>query len=125
MMELTAKNVSAVFDDCLFRWDEDHTDFVAGDAVMMRVGFHPDRLESHKGDVGSMLSQLSDDFREGRGGGMTFLNACMTRAGVQWGEHANIDQLIALGTATGQAIIAPREMWSLLPGGMPYFSVKL
>ena len=50
----------------------------------------------------------------------------MTKSGEQWGEHMNIEQLLALGIATGQAgYPMPKEMWKMLPGGMPYFTVKV
>jgi hypothetical protein len=55
---------------------------------------------------------------------MSFLNACMTKDDNQWGEHQNMEQLLALGIAIGYArILLPRNMWSVLPGGVPYFSV--
>lgn len=121
---LTASRVEEIFMDCLFRYGEPTETHIVGEGVMTKAGFHPERLAGHKDEIRSMLHQLSDDFLEDKGGGMSFLNACVTRDGDQWGEHCNIDQLLALGAATGQAkVLMPREMWSMFPGGMPYFSV--
>jgi hypothetical protein len=49
----------------------------------------------------------------------------MTAEGKQWGEHSNIEELLCLGTAIGKVHFQfPRDMWSMFPGGMPYFSVS-
>ena len=121
---LTAGNVNEVFMDCLFRDGEDTSKAVVAEGVMQKFGFHPDRLEAHKTEIREMLECLPDDFQPDKGGGTSFLNACMTKEGEQWGEHSNIEQLLALGIATKQAaMLMPREMWNILPGGMPYIGV--
>jgi hypothetical protein len=36
-----------------------------------------------------------------------------------------MDELVCLGLAIGRiAFLMPREMWEMLPGGMPYIVVK-
>ncbi len=71
------------------------------------------------------LLALPDSFQASGGGGMSFLNACMDRNGVQWGEHRDIEQLFCLGTALKLcSLCLPRDMWDALPGGMPYYVVK-
>jgi len=124
-MELTSKNVQEVFLDCLFREEEtDRTNYVVGEGVIHRFGFHPERLASHKDDIKTMLDQLPEQFQLDKGGGWSFLNACDRKDGVQWGEHPNIEQLMALGLASKQAtLLMPRELWRAMPGGMPYFVV--
>ena len=123
-VKLTSARVEEILIDCLFREGEPTEPRILGDGVMRSAGFHPERLESHKPEILALLHELSDDFWEGKGGGMSFLNACVDRHDNQWGEHINIDQLLMLGTATGQAkILMPRAMWGMFPGGMPYFSV--
>jgi hypothetical protein len=132
-MELTAQNVNDVFMFCMFKDDEvakvkGPEDFVLGDGVMVRVGFHPERLQQSKENVRELLSHLSSDFMttEGGGKGSSFLNACMTKTGVQWGEHKNVDELLMLGLALGFInYCLPREKWNFFPGGMPYFAVTL
>ena len=124
-MELTTENVDLIFRDCLYNEGENTDDHVAVECVTNNFGFHPGRLESHKEEIGKLLSELPDEFHDTKGGGMSFLNACVTRHDQHWGEHRSIEQLLALGIGTKQArILLPRSMWSVLPGGMPYFSVS-
>lgn len=124
MSKLTATAVEAVFMDCLFKEGEDTSNPVVGDGVIHKFGFHRDRLAAHEPEIKAMLNELPDEFQSDKGGGWSFLNACMTRDSEQWGEHQNIEQLMALGIASGKAkLMMPREMWSILPGGMPYFQV--
>ncbi len=134
MLELTVRNVETVFKECLFTDDEldEHRrpkpglEIAEARAVVHSFGFNKARLETRKEEIRQLLSQLPANFREGVGEGWSFLNACLREDGTQWGEHVNIEQLLALGIATEQAkILMPREMWSIFPGGVPYFSVKV
>lgn len=123
-MELTAENVHTVFMDCLFNDDEPTENHIIGEGIMMKCGFNPERLHNHEADIVSMLDELPQEFKEKGGGGWSFMNACVTKTGVQWGQHRNVDQLVTLGLAIKKVKFQlPREMWSILPGGMPYFSV--
>ncbi len=132
-MNLTAANVNKILLDCLFTEAElkacngKPEKFVMAEGVMRNVGFHPDRLESHRADVAAMLSELPPEFmHDNSSGGWSFLAACMTKNGEQWGEHPNIDELLLLGGALNMVkYLLPREMWNVLPGGMPYFTVNL
>jgi hypothetical protein len=48
----------------------------------------------------------------------------MDRRGYQWGEHASMESLICLGIAAGFVrYCLPRDLWTSLPGGLPYFVV--
>jgi hypothetical protein len=39
--------------------------------------------------------------------------------------HATMEQLILLGVGIGKVkSLMPREMWDVLPGGMPYYVVE-
>lgn len=123
--KLTAERVEAVFMDCLFRDGEDTTAHVLANGITVTVGFHPGRLGGHKADIEEMLSQLPDPFMKSKGGGYSFLSACEDRNGVQWGQHRNMEQLFQLGIGIGKVIcLMPRDMWSVLPGGMPYYVVE-
>ncbi len=130
-MNLTAANVNQVFVDCLFTTEEmrqangnpDPAIIVEG--IGVKFGFHPGRLESHRADVASMLSELPPEFMKNGGGGWSFLNACVTKDGVQWGEHQSINELVCLGLGLNMVQwMFEREMWQDLPGGMPYFVVN-
>lgn len=125
VMKLTAQNVESVLTDCLFKDGEDTTNYVKAECVMMKIGFNPERLEGHKENIEKMLKQLPKEFMKDGGGGYSFLNACVTAEGEEWGGHSDIDNLLCLGIAAGKAKIQlPREMWSAFPGGMPYFVVN-
>jgi hypothetical protein len=122
--KLTAEAVEAVFMVCLYQDGEDTTNHVKAVGVMNNVGFDPVRLESHRGEIVELLNLLPEAFHEKTGGGMTFLNACVDREGHQWGEHINVEQLMLLGLAIKRVrYCLPKELWSALPGGMPYFMV--
>ena len=126
MQQLTSGKVSEIFKNCLFK-DKEIIDGkpivtpLVGKGVINDFGFHPERLTSYKAEILNMLKQLPDSFMKSKGGGMSFLNACMTKDDIQWGEHRNIEQLFALGEAL--KIVSypmPKDMWHILPGGMPY-----
>ena len=41
------------------------------------------------------------------------------------GMYSNVDQLVCLGNAIGKVkFLMPRDMWPILPGGMPYIAIK-
>jgi hypothetical protein len=122
---LTADRVSEVFLDCLFQQGEDTTERVVAEGIVSTVGFHPRRLEGHRKDIEEMLAELPDSFMASKGAGASFLNACLDRNGRQWtGLHQTMEQLFQLGLAIGRVTACvSREMWHLLPGGMPYYTV--
>lgn len=123
---LTAERVESIFTSCLFKDDEDKSEYVPAPGITTNVGFHPGRINGHKDEIAEMLNELSDEFQESSGGGMSFLNACNDKHGVQWtGMHQTMEHLFQLGLAVGKVTcLMPREMWSALPGGMPYYVVN-
>lgn len=109
-----------------FAFCKGRADVVMAEGIASRgFAFHAGRLEESRGAVRAMLAELPENAREdSEGGGISFLSACMDREGNQWGEHRNVEQLLSLGAALGLVrFLLPREMWSILPGGMPYFAV--
>ena len=76
-------------------------------------------------EVRDMLSRLPEPFHRTKGGGWLFLNACNDRNGVQWTDfHQQMEQLFQLGIGLGLVkCLMSREMWSILPGEMPFYSV--
>lgn len=129
---ISADRVEEILRDCLYRPDEmaegdevpEGTVIVEG--IINTFGFHPQRLESHRGEVRDMLMNLPTQFRQSEDGGWSFLNACQDRNDVQWtGLHRTMDHLVVLGIGLSLADWSlPRDIWSALPGGMPYFVVK-
>lgn len=139
-MELTAKNLKEITLDSLYRDEEvsslpkdgsaKEEDFPEGtifaEGVMNRFAFHRERLEAHREEVKSMLEQLSDDFFVQKGGGMSLMQMPFTKDGQQYGEQRDADILYVLGNALGYCKwVLPRQMWSMLPGGMPYIQINL
>lgn len=133
-MKLTSKVVNDIIRDCFFTDDEAELidrddlpeDAVTAEGLVMKVAFKRDRLESHRQEIIELLSQLPEAFHEKTGGGWSFLNACNTVEGVQWGEHRNVEELLLLGLAIGKVeYLFQRQNWDILPGGAPYFVVKL
>jgi hypothetical protein len=126
-MKLTAKNVEDLFIDCLFKDGEDISKAVTVHGVMMKVGFHPERLEKNRFAITELLLQCHGDFMEsGEAKGMSFLNFCQDKNDELWtGVHAVCDNLICLGLAIEKVVfLLPREVWGVLPGGMPYLQIK-
>lgn len=122
---LNAERVNAVFCDCVFQDGEDTKVHIQAEGITGKVGFHPRRLESHRAEIETMLDELPENFRQSGGGGWTFLNACNDRHGNQWtGLHLRMEQLFQLGIGIGKVqSCLPRELWSALPGGMPYYII--
>lgn len=76
--------------------------------------------------ISELLVELPNEFQASKGGGWSFLNACLTRDGEQWTDlHLVMEKLFMLGIAAGKARwLMPRDMWKAFPGGMPYVVVN-
>lgn len=124
-MELSSENIEKVIRVCLYRNGEEILNPVLSHGVIMKIGFHPDRIKQNTDNILSMLKCLPDDFMVSKGGGTSFLNACQNRDGVQWADlHDTVDKLVVLGLACKKlSFTMPREMWHILPGTMPYLTV--
>ena len=125
-MELTAENVSRIFKDCLSS-EKKGKDVVLVPSVVENVefAFDTNKLTLYKSEILSMIGELSEHFHERSGGGWSFLQLCMKRNGTQWtGLHAVMDQLLCLGIGIKtMKYLLPRQMWHVLPGGMPYVAI--
>lgn len=124
--KLKADKVNSIFMDCLFKESENKDNFIKAEGITIKTGFHPDRLTNHKQEIEEMLQDLPDEFHLSKGGGMSFLNACTDKYGNQWtGFHRTMEQLFLLGMAIKKVeCLMPRELWPVLPGGMPYYVVN-
>jgi len=123
---LTSERVDEITKACLHPGSELVGAAVDVEGVLHRFQFRSDKLEQHKPAIAAMLAELPDQFHERAGGGWSFLNLCLDRAGNQWtGLHAQQEKLCALAIGAGLGSwLMPRDMWPVLPGGMPYFVVK-
>jgi len=129
---ISVEGLNKIFSDCLFMEEELKNDpnyeekMTPVEGITSNFGFHKERLLSHKEEVKKMLMQLPKTFRRSEGGGWSFLNACDDKDGNQWtGLHSNMEQLFVLGMGLGLCeYCAPKEMWAILPGGMPFIVIN-
>lgn len=129
MESINPNRVEEIFKDCLYK-DGEIKNGVPADAIIVKgvahsFGFHPERLQSHRGEIGQMLLLMDDSFLLTKGGGMSFLNACKDRNGVLWtGLHLRMEQLFTMGEGLGIASKPlPDYLVAMMPGGMPYYIV--
>lgn len=128
MSLINAKRVEEILIDCLIK-DSDHIHcdklpedkVVITEGIINNYGFYRERLESYRGEVESLVNNLSPYIKEG----VSFLNICMDKENNQWGEQRDCENLVCL--AIGLDIIhyvLPKEAWFLLPGNVPIISLK-
>jgi hypothetical protein len=127
--KIRPSRVQLMLEDCLFNDGEDSSKHVAAQGVhIQNIGFHPERLEKHRFEISALLDLLPNEFRAkelGGGDGWSFLQACNDKNGNQWGEHKDMEALLMLGQAIGRVEwLLPRNLWCLLPHGMPYLRIK-
>lgn len=123
---LTARAVNAAFSECLFRPEDAFSDEPKKvEAITGTVCFQRDRLETKRNLVRSWFDELPPEFLVGiptGGGGWSFLNLCNRSDGSQWtGLHSTMQEFcaMAIGLGLGHWLL-PRDVWDMLPGGMPY-----
>ncbi len=124
-MQLTAENVERVFKDCLAEHREG-AQLIHG--VILKAAFNHSKVSANRDNILSMLSLLPEPFFVGIGSGWSFLNLCVDHNERQWtGLHQTCDMLVCLGLAIGAVEIRfkQRELWQVLPGGMPYLQIDL
>ena len=125
-INVTASNMSELtsnaFMDCLFKEGEDTTNHVKVEGLTSMFGLHPQRLEEKRELVTALLAELPAEFKEG----WSFLNLCTTKDGELWtGMHRVCEQLVVMAIGLGlMEYCMPRELWGILPGGVPYLTVK-
>lgn len=139
-MELNVANVRAIMMDCI---PNEQPDVKVEDAVPVNefcstlgdytlvygisssFGFTTAKINEHKEDIHSMLKQLHPTFQHDNGGGWSFIYSTQNDKEDTWGGQNDSQALMCLGIAAGVVTVSlPREMWSALPGSVPYFSVS-
>ena len=126
-MKALSDQINNVFRNCLYNPEELPSDkSCPNDAILVEgirctFAFHPERIKKHKEEIREFLNKMPEEFHKDTGGGWTFLNLCNDINGNQWGSQLSVEQLVTLGIAVGMAsYCAPKELWSALPGGVPY-----
>lgn len=131
-MKLDAIKVRKIFLDCLYSEDRIKSSTKEGlmkEAILVKgivtnVGFDPKKIAIHKPEIIELLDELPNEFKHEVSGGYSFLKACVDKNGNHWGEHRSMEQLFMLGMACKRVrCLFPRELWSMLPGGVPYYEV--
>lgn len=130
---IQASEVQSIVKKCLFNQEEIDAEgkpkvpWIAAEGVVSQFGFNKERIDENAARIRELLQELPIEFQPtvaGGGGGWTFLNACQDKNGELWGQQRDVDELLTLGIASGWASISmPRDMWNVLPGGVPYFEV--
>lgn len=123
---LSAQAVEDTFIACLAEdLTGDPEQCIDVDCIVFTARFSKAAIAERRDAIHLMLLDLPVEFQQDQGGGMSFLNACQDRDDNQWtGLHRTMGFLFGLGMAAGWvACPFPREMWPILPGGMPYYIV--
>lgn len=123
---IDTERLHEIFTDCLFQSDE-----IAADGIPLvppkiiqgitrQYGLYPERYKKYKDELVSMLEELPDAFKCG----ISFLQMPFDKNEDQWGEHINCEQLVVLGIANDLIMYPfPKDMWEVLPGGLPYIKI--
>ncbi|MCK1999804.1 hypothetical protein MZM54_00220 [[Brevibacterium] frigoritolerans] len=126
MKMIIANEVEKVFFDCQYREEELTNGKVPDNAIVVdgiihKFGFNPNRVKTNKEEIKHFMNELPETFKEG----WSFLNICFDKNGNQWGDDRIGEQLVVLGLAAGyMEYPAPKEMWPMLPGSVPYIIVN-
>lgn len=122
--KLTVNAVETIFVECLT--NENNPNKISCTPVVHMCVFDKEKIENKSKEILGLLMELPTEFRRSSGGGYSFLMACNDKDGNQWtGLHVNMEKLFALGMAAGHVEhLMPKEMWSILPGGVPYFVIN-
>ena len=117
------KEIQKIIKYCLYNDDEVVNREIPEGAIIakgirMHIAFHPDRLNECEDKIEELINDLPETFNEG----WSFLNMCLDRNNNEWtSSHRTMDELLILGLASGKLeYCCEREMWNVLPGGMPY-----
>lgn len=122
---MAAKLTSQAVNEILHKCFSDGSEGVDVDGIVSRFSFSKAKLAEHADEIYALLLELPEDFMSSKGGGTSFLMACHDKDGNHWGEHPDMEALVCLGIAINKvSFLMFREMWKLMPGGMPYLFVK-
>lgn len=115
-----ASEVHSLMSECLAeQFDSDGV--IKVDAVVSSFAFDGAKINARSERIKALLSVMHSNFHKQHGGGWSFLQLPMDADGIQWGEQLEAEALVALAIAAGMGqFTLPRDMWSALPGGVPY-----
>lgn len=126
-LENMAQEVEEIFIKCLYGEDElidgkPTTEPIIVNGIKMNVGFSPRNINKYKDKINSFLDITHETFKEG----WSFLNLCLDKNKNLWtGSHSTMEKLLLLGLAIERIeYCCEKNMWEVLPGGMPYIIIK-
>lgn len=131
-MKLNPVRVREILFDCMYDKDRIKSstreelikEAICVKGITTSIGFDPQKIAIYKSEIVELLNELPDEFKHEIGGGCSFLMACEDKHGNHWGEHKNMEELFMLGMACKRInCVFPREIWSMLPGGVPYYEI--
>lgn len=124
-MKLEAKRVNEIFEDCLAgNTQDDSKRIIVRNMITADFAFDADKLKEYEKEIRGLVDELPYTFRASAGGGYSFLMAYMDKDGHHWGEHKDMEQLIALGIGIGyMECLTEYPMAASMPGGMPYYRI--
>lgn len=126
MEKLTSQAVRDLMVKCLPENKSDIEGLIHVAGLVNNYAFKAVAIEANKDQIKALLNQLPDQFQAKKGGGWSFLNAWNDYCGEQWtGFQYDMEVLICLGIAAGQAKWLMREMADIMPGGVPYVVVGI
>ena len=116
------EKINKIFRNCLFDKTEEVTDPLMVEGITINVGFNKKKIEDHREEIIDLVDNLHPTFKEG----WSFLNMCLNKDNIQWtGSHQTMQELLLLGLAIEKIeYLLPKEMWSILPGEMPYIKIR-
>lgn len=126
---ISSHEVRTVMIDCL--WPDEDIASLDRDAfkaqsiivngITAKFGFKPNAVKRYEARIKSWLQHLNPAFTNPRLGGWSFLQLCMDKDDNLWGQHVDCEALMVLAMAVRCCMyLLPRDIWSALPGGMPY-----
>ena len=117
-----ASQVNLAFRKCLFREEEDKTNYVRVEGLTNIFCLHPERLEEQRELVKACLDELPPIFKEG----YSFLKLCENKDGDLWtGMQRTCQELVVMAVGLNlMSYCLPREVWPVLPGGVPYVIIN-
>jgi len=128
-MELTSANVTKLFFECMFSKEDIPENgqpskelWAIGGGVVHQVVFDKRKIEKHKDEIKSLLSQLPESFYDPMG--ECFIKMPFTKDEKQWGEQLGAEQLLSLGRAANFIFYTPKMMWPLTYG-VPMVAIDL
>lgn len=125
--KLTSKIVQDTLAECRFRPDDKPGENMAVDGVVHKFQLHRGRLEAKRKLIEGLLGELPLEFRRSNGPGTSFRMACKDRHGEQWTDLDSVmEELFVLGTGIDKVLlVAGRQHWHLLPGGVPWYRLDM